>query len=711
MVHCIRGYYPFFLLFVVLLPMSVLAQKGIITGTVSDSISETPLDAVVVYALSSKGALTATSVTDSVGVFHFEEVPTHLYSLVIFHPNHQIKRIDGVQVIDGKTKRVNVFLAPVVKVIPNEKSGELVNLWLFSLRKSSFNTWITIFIFFFIIYWIEFFRYMRLSIRAKSIPFLSSISIKGGIRNDFDSRHADLLLFSHISKITELYKRTLEDEGTLYGEVSEIRNVFPIQRWTKWKQTSELEPEQKNPIKIGPFEFYVQDLINILFWVIHIINPYFKRYSKLKFYVTLGSINEEMQLTVVGPALYKRLKSSANDQNAIDGAALTKLFKIVEKCNLSCISSMLRDTIFMIFQILHKKNEIPGRNWKGMKFFTEALESLELYSRIDDPKHLDKAIENFKNSALTDYINFDILYLQGYLSLVKRTEDSINSAITCLTNALKSEDKWLKTLINSALANCYAQLVHRFAKQPIILKIAEEHLKIAKEELEDESWYDDNIEENQRKQRYADAKIISAEAFICICKAEKDSKSKVEARKNYLNSAKLYIEAQDLDSQNTIYSNAIGYIHLILAEQYLGKLNENERVVDKKEENPEIIAEEYFIHALDINPSNKLVYANLCRLYATPYYIKEKDESYLELCRMYGYKAVRLDPEYINGHVDLASSLISYKQFDEAFDAYQKAIEKSSTEEKRNEIKNTILKKLDGVDESMKRKFELNLMN
>ena len=95
----------------------------------------------------------------------------------------------------------------------------------------SWNTcyiWIVIgLLIYLLIYIIELIRYRKLSKTAESLPYLSEISIQGNIKDKFNTRHADDLLFSHVSQINELYQRTFQDSGTtLYGEISEIRNVI-----------------------------------------------------------------------------------------------------------------------------------------------------------------------------------------------------------------------------------------------------------------------------------------------------------------------------------------------------------------------------------------------------------------------------------------------------------------------------------------------------
>jgi tetratricopeptide (TPR) repeat protein len=101
-------------------------------------------------------------------------------------------------------------------------------------------------------------------------------------------------------------------------------------------------------------------------------------------------------------------------------------------------------------------------------------------------------------------------------------------------------------------------------------------------------------------------------------------------------------------------------------------------------------SEHYTRVALDLYPQNKLSHANLCLLYATPRYLDEEEEGkkdeYLIRCRYHGLKAIQLDPKYINGHRDLAQSLIRYGEFDEAEKYFKKALRFAAVVDKDLEI-------------------------
>ena len=56
-----------------------------------------------------------------------------------------------------------------------------------------------------------------------------------------------------------------------------------------------------------------------------------------------------------------------------------------------------------------------------------------------------------------------------------------------------------------------------------------------------------------------------------------------------------------------------------------------------------------------------------------------------------GREALRLDPRYINGHRDLAMSLLRYRQFDEAYEYSAKALRLTDNPEKRHELRQDLL--------------------
>lgn len=668
--------------------LSATSQSKAIFGIVKDSLKNNSLEAVNVYLYDSEGKNTDTSITDNKGLFHFSGLEDSSYDVIIMHPGYVEKRYTLNKV---NSEFINCWL---VDYSSQPKSNKLLRF--FKTRIGTWKFWLLLFLLSVLIY--EIFKFRKLYKVAKEKPFLSSVSIKGEIAKYFDSKQADLLIFSHFSTINNLFQRTEKDSQTLYGEVSEITKVFTF---TELKQVSELNIKQKDAIKIGPVEFHIQDIFNIILFTLRLVNWYYKKFSKLKIYITLAAVKDEFQLTINRPVIKKTQSKACS--------SFSKLVSTNKDKSLQSISGLLWDSIFMIYQIW-LGNDIPGKNWEGMKHFTEGLMLVELYSKTNKIIHLDTAIESYKEASLKDYQNDEILYVLGYLLLHKRSEDSINEAVLYLSEALKTKDLILKILINSALANCYSQMVHRLGKNAILLDVARRHIRNGNEdkhliETEHEKLKESEIGKDKERFIYSKVKLEYAEAFCSLTEASKGALDDKEAQEMYSLSARQFENAQkrisDLNGQQDKFSNEIGFINLTLAENTKTEDFEQKGINEKKLSK---LAEEYFLKAINNDPANKLVYANLCRTYATPYFIKEDK---LSLCEEYGYKAIRLDENYINGYKDLASSYLAYNEVDKGIEQYNNAISKAAaTNDKVEEIKNDIIKKLKNIiDEDIFKKF------
>jgi Tfp pilus assembly protein PilF len=121
--------------------------------------------------------------------------------------------------------------------------------------------------------------------------------------------------------------------------------------------------------------------------------------------------------------------------------------------------------------------------------------------------------------------------------------------------------------------------------------------------------------------------------------------------------------------------------------------------------NPAETAMRYFTESLHFNDNSRLTHANLCLLYATPYFRQKDPEIYLTKCRSHGEKAIEIKSDYINGYRDLALSLARYGEFDEAFDNYKKALEHAKTKKDLEIMDNAkeVLTKVGACEEEIKR--------
>ena len=52
------------------------------------------------YAIDYNGNVLGTSVSDGIGVFRMESLPSGTYNLVISHPSYNVGRFSGVQITD-----------------------------------------------------------------------------------------------------------------------------------------------------------------------------------------------------------------------------------------------------------------------------------------------------------------------------------------------------------------------------------------------------------------------------------------------------------------------------------------------------------------------------------------------------------------------------------------------------------------------------------
>ena len=89
-----------------------LDRSGIITGTVTDSVSSAVLESVQVFAFDSSGAYSSSDMTDPSGKYTLStDLSTGTYNVTVMHPaNHIEKTVSGVAVTAGSTTTVNFAL-------------------------------------------------------------------------------------------------------------------------------------------------------------------------------------------------------------------------------------------------------------------------------------------------------------------------------------------------------------------------------------------------------------------------------------------------------------------------------------------------------------------------------------------------------------------------------------------------------------------------
>ncbi|MHC4681218.1 MAG: hypothetical protein ACYTEK_21260 [Planctomycetota bacterium] len=406
-------------------------------------------------------------------------------------------------------------------------------------------------------------------------------------------------------------------------------------------------------------------------------------------------------------------------------------------------NDLLRDAAFMLLQM---RGEFEGRYWLGVRYFADGLDALDLYRHTSKDELLKTAKEKFGLAVAADSKNYEAAYFDGYMLLFERTRESIAMAVQLFKRAVKTKNEKLKALAKTGLAHCYAQQFHRLAKREddLLTKAGElvgeagellkkatekEAAKLAKKEdnllvqahklvkKTKELWKGVNEKEANEKETAGQKATkkgtvhtltLYTEALILIADEGK-GRSKKDVKERFLDAAHFLLQAIKKEPENAMFINTLGWLFLKLAQRNIKNviiqnvIDRNMKAKDgisaKLVEGTAESAEYCLRFALDLNPQNKLSHANLCLLYATPRYLNEKDkekkDEYLIRCRYHGLKAIQLDPKYINGHRDLALSLIRYGEFGEAKKYYKKALRFAAVVDKDLEIIEDTLKVLD----------------
>lgn len=110
---------------------NLLAQRGVITGTVQDAVSTEPLPFAHVFI----NQTTIGTVTDSQGLYTLGQVPVGESTIVVSFVGYKSNLLK-VQIIDGETKQVDIRLLPDDKQLDNvEVKGTRDKEWDKQLKK------------------------------------------------------------------------------------------------------------------------------------------------------------------------------------------------------------------------------------------------------------------------------------------------------------------------------------------------------------------------------------------------------------------------------------------------------------------------------------------------------------------------------------------------------------------------------------------------
>jgi len=509
--------------------------------------------------------------------------------------------------------------------------------------------------------------YWRRSREADDKIHLAPISVKGGISEKLGAREVGLLLRTQLDAIKETFRKATGSNVSDFAAEA-VSAEFPsinaaLVDVSLKAVSSELRVKEDLVFTIGPVKISVNAIIDLLCALPRKVPVFFRRrYLASLFHVSVVSVENETQLLV-----YRK------------GSQPTLLAKSGEIKGIIDFNDLLRDAAFMLLQI---QGGFEGRYWLGMRYFADGLDALDEYRNTSKDKLLKTAKESFGLAVAADSENYEATYFYGYMLLFERTRESIATAIQLFERVVKTEDKKLKALAKTGLAHCYAQQFHRLAKREDNLlakagELVEEAGKLWKEETEKKTVH----------------RLILYTQALSMIADEGKGKPIEEVKKRFLAAACLLLEATKEEPDNAMFFNTLGWLFLKLAQRRI----KNVVAQDVKAEDgiaKELVgstaesAEYYTRVALDLYPQNKLSHANLCLLYATPRYLdeEEKKDEHLIRCRYHGLKAIQLDPKYINGHRDLAQSLIRYGEFDEAEKYFKKALRFAAVVDKDLEI-------------------------
>ena len=395
--------------------------------------------------------------------------------------------------------------------------------------------------------------------------------------------------------------------------------------------------------------------------------PYRSQYLSSVIHVAFVSVEDETQLLV-----YRGVGGSGGSVSA------RVLRKTAETKTVSQMNELIRDAAFMILEL--QEGLLPGRTWKALRRFSDGQEALSEFQRTAEQAAWKTAKENFLYATQADGGLLEAAYFYASMLVGERTAESVDTAIVFFERVLQSGNAALRAFAHAGLARCYSQQWHRLARrEPDVLEKAYQHAEDAHAEYSgqgDHAW------------------LLGTSGLVRIVN-EGSRETRAEDKKRFIEGGGFMLRAMKLDPSNDVYPNNLGWVLLKLAEwdpEGDWEILPGDEAPSEFLGNPAEVAEKYLRRSVHLNHRNKLPHANRCLLYATAYFRKKKDnELFLDKARASGREALRLDPRYINGHRDLAMSLLRYRQFDEAYEYSAKALRLADNPEKRHELRQDLL--------------------
>jgi tetratricopeptide (TPR) repeat protein len=517
---------------------------------------------------------------------------------------------------------------------------------------------------------------------VKSKNHIAPISVKGEIFKDLGTHEVGLILLTKLHECTQTFLKATRKNAAIFVAES-VPSDFPsvnaamLDAFEIKIDPSELYMKEELVITIGPVTLPIGSIVNLFLAFLRVLPvPFRKRYLASLIYVSLVSVENETQLLIYRKGQPVVPDGSCQQKAGASSGTKPMLFtKTIQGKALTELNDLLKDAAFMVLQMC---GELDGRNWLSMRCLADGLDALDEYRQTTKDDLLKTAKENFASAVAADMQNHHALYSYGSMLLYERAREPIAMAIRLFLLASKTKETRLKALANTGLAQCYAQQYHRLAKRDTgVLAKAEKYAKIASQQ-----W------KEVPKSGPLHPLILYTLALSMIVDEGAGHKAE-EVRERFGAAAEYLRQAIESEPDNAKFYNALGWLFLKLAQRQIN-LKAEAKAEDGASRKPEKVvssaerAEYYSCRALDLNPQNKLTHANLCLLYAMPPYLGE--EKYLIRCRYHGRKAIKLDREYINGHRDLAMSLIRYGEFEEAEGYFKKALRLAAVVDKDLEI-------------------------
>lgn len=548
-------------------------------------------------------------------------------------------------------------------------------------------------------------QYKRLLRDIEHRIHLAPIEITGGIGATIGARTVGLLLQDQFVRVQHLLRRVSQPSSSM----SSLPGLSPIPsehtlpfvgdfrtidlalrgRSVDVGLPSELEVQEDLTIKLGTVHIPLGFLVNLIQGIVRMIPmPYRRRYLSNLIHLSITAVGDHVQVLVYrrspGPQLsdprhhLSNMSPSGASPMADEASPRSGIMSHrLDVRSLNDFSVVLRDAAFMILEC--HGAIFKQKKWLGIRCLAEGYELLEAFRQSGDPPLLQRARICFGKAAETDSTCWEAWYFYGALCLAERTRESIRLATMAFRRVLKAEDTCLLALAHTGLANCEAQRIHRLAERdPEVLAQAQQHMAHAVTH-----W----------KQSRADSDhpwILATRALVLHVD---ESGALDERRQRFSEAARYYLAAIRLDPENAMFYNNLGWVYLKMADWGLTDIGPFDTAEEPRlwKGDPERLAERCLKMAVDLDPRNKLAHANLCLLYALPAF---RASACLDLCWFHGKTAIALDAHYINGHRDLAVSLLRYGRHDEAFVYFQKALTICGNMEKGREITNDCLQVL-----------------